>query len=155
MLWVVRPPRATVFALVALLLVTVAGCPCVWARVLEASPTTAPTDAAATDAATCPMEEATAVCCCCDPVPHGDARDGEPSKPTAPRCPCPRRAHGMGLAPEAARDLPPIAVSDAPRFLTTTPFDPVEVPRPIGRAEERVALPPPPDEVRRGVVLLA
>ena len=101
--------RSQVWMLVALLVVTASGCPCVYAGLLRAAPAApaATPGVRGTDEVACPF-------CCCgrtherradEPAPKA----GAPARPAPP--PCARRGHGEGLAPDVEVQAPPPALA--------------------------------------------
>ncbi|MGE0193151.1 MAG: hypothetical protein AB7T63_14040 [Planctomycetota bacterium] len=147
-----RPARAPVFALVALLVVAAMGCPCVWAQGFAAS--VHDVDAATRAATDAPRGEAS--CPCCRYCDREQAHEGDEPTPTpdAPGCPCARRAHGEGMAPETTIDLaPPATLALAIPLLIPAELTLVGPQAIDTHHDEGPPGPRPPDEARRGVVL--
>lgn len=148
------PARAPVFALVALLVFAAMGCPCVWAQGFAASVHDVDaTESAAAGASTdAPGGETS--CPCCRYREREQAPEGDEPTPEAPACPCARRAHGEGMAPETTIDLaPPAAITLAIPLLIPAEQTPIGVGAIDTQHDEGPPGPRPPDEARRGVVL--
>ena len=145
-----RPARAPVFALVALLVIAAMGCPCVWAAAF--APHAKASDASAVKT----LHGRDCACCCCERMREQARRDRgpKPSSPKAPAPPCSRRAHGEGVAPETTIDMaPPAAIALAIPLLIPTELPTIALVAVDTHHDEGPPGPRPPDEARRGVVL--